>query len=148
MIITTHQDQETFVLGQKIATKCVGGEFIALVGELGSGKTKLIQGLAKGLGIKKRVNSPTFNVLKLYNTDNKQGIRYLCHVDAYRLHSGKELINLGIQEFINDSQTITVVEWAEIVKKIWPLKTNLIKIKFISESERKIKLNGSLFSNF
>jgi tRNA threonylcarbamoyladenosine biosynthesis protein TsaE len=134
--IITKNEQETFDFGVSLGQACQGGEVFALSGDLGSGKTKLLQGLAVGLGIGTQVNSPTFNILKLYKSRGK--VKSFCHIDAYRLRSEQDLISLGIEEFFNSPQTVTAIEWAEKVKKIWPQRTKIINIKSLDENRRRI----------
>jgi tRNA threonylcarbamoyladenosine biosynthesis protein TsaE len=140
--IITHNEKETVALGLALGKKCRGGEVFALCGDLGAGKTKLSQGLAKGLGVVGRVNSPTFNILKVYRVNGrdkglkKNKVKFFCHIDAYRLKSEKDLIALGVKEFLDSSDTVTAIEWAEKVKKILPKRAVVIKIK---DSGRNIR---------
>ena len=99
---------------------------LALVGTLGSGKTTFTKGLAKALGVKAVVHSPTFLLLKCYATkrfkiqDSRFKIRSICHIDAYRMKSPRELITVGATESMGDPHTVTVVEWADRVKASLP----------------------------
>ncbi|MDD5626144.1 MAG: tRNA (adenosine(37)-N6)-threonylcarbamoyltransferase complex ATPase subunit type 1 TsaE [Patescibacteria group bacterium] len=157
--IITHSEKQTLSLGKKIAKKLIGGEVLALNGELGSGKTVLIKGIAAGLGIKKHITSPTFVVMKIHNTDShgkKHGLTqtgakiprksvlslhksvYLCHIDAYRLSSGQDLINIGVKDWLAKPNTVTVIEWAERVKNILPKDTIVIKIKLCKKKNQRI----------
>lgn len=142
--LITNSSQETFDLGIKIGQILEGGEILALQGNLGAGKTCFVQGLAKGLGVNGKVNSPTFNILKVYkiskNIKAKINPQVFCHIDTYRLRNEKDLLSLGIEEFFNDVKTVTVIEWAEKVKKILPKKTMVIKFKHISENQREISI--------
>lgn len=138
--IVTKNEKETQFLGYELGSQLKGGEVLALCGELGAGKTKFLQGLAKGLGIKGRVNSPTFNILKLYKINANKNVKAFCHIDAYRLHSEKDLISLGVEEFFQDKHTVTAIEWAEKVKKIWPKNVFVITIKHLSEENREISI--------
>lgn len=112
---------------------------IALEGNLGSGKTTFIQGLAKGLGIKENVLSPTFLILKQFPIALKN-FRNLYHIDAYRLKNPQELLELGFKDLIKNPKNIIVIEWADKVKKILP--RGIIKIKFenLGKNKRKIIL--------
>jgi tRNA threonylcarbamoyladenosine biosynthesis protein TsaE len=139
--IITISERETFNFGLTLGKKCRGGEVFALCGNLGAGKTKLLQGLAKGLGVRSLITSPTFNILKLYTAAGK--IKNFCHIDAYRLKSEKDLIFLGVKEFFDSPETVTAIEWAEKVKKIWPRNVKIIKIKAISENQREITFSAS-----
>lgn len=138
MILISHSAEETFLIGQKIGESCSGGEVFLLSGDLGAGKTCLTQGLASGLGIKRRVNSPTFNIMKIYNIKNKD-IKMLCHIDAYRLKSGFDLTNIGFDDYLH-KDVVIVIEWAELVKDIWPKERIRIEIKNIKEG-RQIKIS-------
>ena len=89
---------------------------IGLEGELGSGKTTFIQGLAKGFGIKERITSPTFVILKRYKTQASS----FYHIDCYRIAKAKELIDLDFKEILSSPQNVIAIEWAERVSKILP----------------------------
>lgn len=136
--------QETISLAKKIAQKLKKGDILALEGNLGSGKTVFTQGIARGLKIKKNVNSPTFALMKVYPFFFKNNSQInLCHIDAYRLNSEEELISIGALDYLGQERTITVIEWAEKIKKILPETHISVKIKNGSrESERIIKIKG------
>lgn len=134
--IVTNSEKETFAFGLSLGRLCRGGEIFALCGDLGAGKTKLVQGLAKGLGVKSRITSPTFNILKVYKIAGK--IKNFYHIDAYRLRSEKDLDALGAQELFAESDAVMAVEWADRVKKIWPKRARIIKMRSLSESRREI----------
>lgn len=106
---------------------------IGLEGKLGSGKTKFIQGFAKRLGIRQRLTSPTFVLLKKYKN--------LYHIDCYRLNKSKELLDLDFKEIISNPQNIVLIEWAEKVRTILPRDTIWVRFKIVSEKERKILIN-------
>lgn len=137
--VITKNEKATFNLGLALGKKCRGGEVFALYGDLGAGKTRLLQGLAVGLGVKSRVNSPTFNILKIYKSAGK--VKYFCHIDAYRLRSERDLIALGVEEFLSSGETVTAIEWAEKVKKIWPKEIRVVSIKQLSINNREIAIN-------
>lgn len=109
---------------------------IALYGELGSGKTTFVQGLAKGLGIKRRIISPTFVIVRSY----KLGARSFYHIDLYRIENEREIEGLGIEEVMNDPQNIVAIEWAEKIAKLLPKKRADIYFEYLSENKRKIKI--------
>ena len=136
-IITTSQ-KETLALGKKLATTCYGGEVFALSGDLGAGKTCLTQGIARGLKIKNIVNSPTFVIMKIYNVSGHKNIKKFCHIDAYRLRTAADLEAIGALEYLSQPQTITVIEWAENVKKILPRTAKLIRLKHLAGDQRSI----------
>lgn len=136
-IIITCSEKETFSLAQKFAKILHGGETLLLIGDLGSGKTAFTKGIAKGLGVNKTVTSPTFVLMKNY-----QGKKYkLVHVDAYRLENGQGLINIGIDDYFNEGNCVTVIEWADRVKDIWPEdKTIIIGFRVLEGDKREIKI--------
>lgn len=138
----TKSSQETFGLGLKFGQSLKGGEILALQGNLGAGKTCFLQGLAKGMGVKDKVNSPTFNILKVYkisfNIKKKISPQIFCHIDTYRLRDERDLVSLGIEEFFHDIKTVTAIEWAEKVKKILPKKTIYLYFKQVNEGTREI----------
>lgn len=138
MILFSESAEETFHVGESLAAACEGGEIFLLSGDLGAGKTCLLQGLAKGLGVKGKVNSPTFNIMKVYKI-KKEGIKIFCHIDAYRLKTGADLENIGFDDYLN-KDTIVAIEWAEIVKDIWPKKRIKIDISNYKNG-RKIKIS-------
>ncbi len=137
MITTTYSEKQTFNLGKKIAKKLQGGKIIGLTGDLGAGKTVFIKGLTKGLSVRQAITSPTFVLMKIYPISNpclrrqdKSKILNFCHIDAYRLSSGQDLIDVGVKDWLNQANTITVIEWAERVKDILPKNAIFVKIKF------------------
>jgi tRNA threonylcarbamoyladenosine biosynthesis protein TsaE len=113
---------------------------IALEGDLGSGKTTFTQGLAKELGIKQRITSPTFVIIKKYKIFNFQFsiFNYFYHIDCYRIKNPKEILILDFKEIISNPQNIIAIEWADRIKKIIPKDAIWIKLKFIDEKIRKI----------
>jgi len=139
MKTVTLSEKQTLNLGKKITKQLKGGETIALIGELGAGKTIFAKGIADGLGVKKIITSPTFVLMKIYPVKQKKNeIKTLCHADAYRLISGKDLINIGIDDYLGQKNTITIIEWADRIKKILPLSTIFVKIKVGDEKNKRI----------
>lgn len=130
----TNSSQETQELARELGNSLVGGEFVALYGNLGNGKTNFTQGLAKALNIKKRIISPTFIIVRSYKREN--GSFY--HIDLYRIENSDDLINLGVPEIINDKDNIVVVEWAEKMKEFLPKKRIDVHFKYIGENKREI----------
>ncbi len=137
----TQSEKQTIKFGKKFSKKLNGGETLALIGNLGSGKTIFTKGIAKGLGINKHITSPTFVLMKKYKTD-KNNIKTFVHVDAYRLKDSKELLNIGIKDWFNKKDTVVVIEWADKVKDILPKNTKSIHFKQGSNDKeiRKIKV--------
>jgi tRNA threonylcarbamoyladenosine biosynthesis protein TsaE len=125
MEYTSKSAKETQKIAQQLVATLKGGEVIGLIGDLGAGKTTFTQGLAKALGIKQNITSPTFVLMKVYSVKHPS-ITQLCHIDAYRLTSKEDLIAIGALDYIDDKKTITVIEWADKVDKILPNKTRKI----------------------
>ncbi len=119
-----------------------GGETLALVGELGAGKTAFVKGLAKAYGIKNVVQSPTFLVMKVYAVKPRAKSHLpgaICHVDAYRVKDGRELLNIGLGEMLADPSVVTVIEWADRVKGLIPAGAIWMKFAYgKGESERVV----------
>ncbi|MCG2690967.1 tRNA (adenosine(37)-N6)-threonylcarbamoyltransferase complex ATPase subunit type 1 TsaE [Candidatus Parcubacteria bacterium] len=133
----TSSEKETFNFAKKFAKRLKGGEIIGLTGDLGAGKTVFAKGLAAGLGVKKNITSPTFVLMKVYQT-KYPNIKYLIHIDAYRLKTPQDLIAIGAEEYFNRPDTVTVIEWADKIKKILPKKTKYIGIINKDENKRII----------
>jgi len=137
--IITKSEAQTLALGKKLAGRLKGGEVVALVGDLGAGKTVLARGLARGLDIKNIINSPTFVLMKIYRIRNyKLKIRNFIHIDAYRLNSEQGLIDIGIFDWLGRKDSVVLIEWAERVKKILPKKAIKIRIKFGKKENLRI----------
>jgi len=134
MKYTTHNNKETFDLAYNLTNKLIGGDVIGLIGNLGAGKTVFSQGLAAGLQIKEQITSPTFVVMKIYDCHNHPTIKEFCHIDAYRLRSGQDLLALGIEDYLAEPSTLTVIEWADKVLEILPQNAKIIKIEITEEA--------------
>jgi tRNA threonylcarbamoyladenosine biosynthesis protein TsaE len=107
--ITTRGPGQTRAFGRSLAEQLPPGSVLALHGELGSGKTCFVQGLAEGLGISAIVNSPTYTLIHEY-----RGARPLYHIDLYRVRSADEALGLGLEEYLQPDG-ITAIEWADRV---------------------------------
>src|SRR3989344_945690 len=121
-------------LAQKVI-KTKKGVVIALEGELGAGKTVFVKGFAKALGIKSKIKSPTFVLMKKYPISSKN---FLYHLDCYRVGDEKDLKIPELKEIFQESHNIVLIEWAERIKKIIPKKHITVHIDHVSEKERKI----------
>ena len=143
MEIFTDSARQTQELGQDTANRLRGGEVLALTGELGSGKTTFVQGLALGLGITQRIISPTFVLMREYGMKRKgesgKGKR-LYHVDLYRLEGNleQEIKNLGLEDIWSKEENIVVIEWAEKIASILPKTAKWIRFERLDEERRKI----------
>lgn len=130
----TNSFEETKFLGRKIAKDLKKGDFLAFYGDLGSGKTTFTQGLAEGLGIKRRITSPTFIIVRKYNI--KEGDFY--HIDLYRTQTKEDILGLGIDSLIKDKENIIALEWAEKISDFLPKKRIEINFNYLDENKREI----------
>ena len=137
MRLASTSEKQTFNFAKKFATKLKGGEVLCLIGDLGAGKTAFTKGLAAGLGIKNTVTSPTFVLMKNYKARGGK-IKYLAHIDAYRLEGGAQLLGIGAEDYFGDAECVTVIEWADKVKDIWPKTAIKIEFKIGKGDKREI----------
>lgn len=136
MKIISKSEKETFAFAKNFAKNLRGGEVLALTGNLGAGKTVFTKGLAAGLGIKKNITSPTFVLMKIYPVKIKSKIKNLCHIDAYRVNSHKDLIAIGAEDYINNPETVTVIEWAEKIKKLLTKNIKNVTMKYLNHKDK------------
>ena len=113
---------------------------LGLEGDLGSGKTTFLQGFARGLGIKEKILSPTFVIMKRFRLKNLKTykLKNFYHIDCYRIQKPKEILDLGFKGIISDSQNIVAIEWSERIKKVLPKQIILLKFKFVDKNKREI----------
>lgn len=130
--LKANSSEETMKIAEIIGQYVVEKDTIILEGDLGAGKTTFTKGLAKGIGVKRIVNSPTFNIIKEY-----KGRIPLYHMDVYRLKDSDE--DLGFDEYF-DGEGVTVVEWAHLIEEQLPNELLKIIINRIDEVSRKITL--------
>lgn len=136
--ITSKNTAHTKEIANTLAKSINSGKTIAFQGDLGSGKTTFIQGLAQGLEIKEKITSPTFVIFKKYKINNNTNLKWFYHFDLYRIKSIEEVIDLGFEEIVNDKSAIITIEWSEKIKKILPQDHLKIKIKNINKNTRKL----------
>ncbi len=132
----TNSMEETQKLGESYAQKLQSGDVLAFYGELGSGKTTFIQGLAKGLGIKRRIISPTFIIVRHYEIED--GSFY--HVDLYRTETKHDLLSVGLDQILEDDNNIVALEWAEKLGEMLPKKRIEVRCENLGDSKRKIAI--------
>lgn len=139
--IITNSFKQTQQVGYDFAKTLKGGEVLALYGNLGAGKTTFMQGLAKGLGIKKNIISPTFIIMRTYQTDindKKLEIRNLYHVDLYRIEGEDDVKGLGLLELMNQPENIVALEWPDKIENVLPEKRINIYFEYIGDDKRGI----------
>ncbi len=131
--ILIRNENETREFGLKLADELEAGDVIALIGDLGTGKTALTGYIAQGLGIRESIVSPTFTIVREYTG----GRLPLYHFDVYRLAGSEEMFNIGAEEYFYDKGGVCVIEWADIVEDILPADARYIYIGYgASEGER------------
>jgi len=128
----TRSPEETQALGHRLGELAEPDDVLLMVGGLGTGKTCLVQGLARGLGIKEHTLSPSFVILRVY-----QGRLPLYHLDFYRLEE-REVLDLGLEQYLS-AHGVAAVEWADRSKGLWPPDHLLISMEFLSENERRLR---------
>lgn len=138
----SHSPEETFALGERWGREAPPGWVIGLSGDLGAGKTHLVKGLARGLGLTQRIQSPTFTLVHEY----KGGRLPLAHLDLYRLETPEQVRGAGLEEYLVHPPGVAVVEWCER----WPGfaqpaagPRRLVRIESVGETERRISYEDS-----
>ena len=141
----TKSAKQTQKLGEGLAKEILKmplektAKVLALSGNLGGGKTTFLQGFAKGLGVKEKILSPTFVVMKRFGN--------FYHIDCYRMKNEKDASALNLKEIISNPKNIVAVEWPDRIKKLLPKTTIKINFKFIDKSKREITIDSSFGKN-
>lgn len=130
----TRSPEDTEKIAESLASLLSAGDVLTLEGELGTGKTTFTKGLAKGLGIKRNINSPTFTIVKQY-----KGRVPLYHMDVYRLENSDE--DIGFSEYFY-GDGVSVVEWAKFIEDFLPEERLEITIFHLDEETRKLELKA------
>jgi len=135
-----HSPAETQAFAADYAASVEAGTVIALIGNLGTGKTTFTQGFARGLGIVDSVGSPTFKIVSEYTG----GRLILNHVDCYRLKNGADFLNIGGEALLNPDSGVTLIEWADLIADILPENTIRIDFKRIVDAvdSRELSMIG------
>lgn len=129
---------ETKKLAAEFAHQSKSGDVFALIGDIGTGKTTFTQGFATALGIDESVGSPTFKFISEYMGTELE----LFHIDCYRLENVGQFINIGGEEYFENTRGVTIIEWADIIEDILPQNTIYLKITraFEEDNRREIKV--------
>ena len=138
-IFETNSYEETQKIAGDFGDTLKGGEVIAMYGDLGAGKTAFTQGLAKALGIKQHVTSPTFTIVNEY-----EGRLMLYHFDVYRIADPEEMYEIGYDEYI-ESDGVCIIEWAELIEDILP--DEYIKVTILKNDEKGDNYRTVSFEN-
>lgn len=137
--------EETEGIAKGIASKVRSGDIVCLTGDLGAGKTTFTKCLCKALGVDELVNSPTFNIVNEYDGDFK-----INHFDVYRISDIEELDDIGFDEYIF-SDSVSIIEWANLVESVLPVEAIWIEIDFTEDMDRQYKIyspDEATFSRF
>ena len=131
--LTLKNEEETRQFGLDLAENLKAGDVIALIGNLGTGKTALTRYVAEGLGIHERISSPTFKIVKEYDS----GRLPLYHFDVYRIADPEEMFNIGADEYFF-GQGVCVIEWADMIEELLPENTKFIYLEYGQNPEERI----------
>lgn len=144
----TKSSKETQLIGEKtgrdLAHQKSSALVFALVGELGTGKTTFTQGFAKGLGVKEKLVSPTFILMRIYHPPARRPFKNFYHLDLYRLASHNDASELGFSEIFQDRENVVVIEWADKISSLLPPQTKFIEFRHISQNKRSIVFRETL----
>lgn len=133
-VLITKSKEETISFAESYVKTLPSGSTLRLIGDLGAGKTTFVRGLAKGLDIKEVVQSPTFNIMKIY----LKGNRPLIHIDAYRLADIDT--DIGLDEYIGYETGVTVIEWPVYIERLIPKDAITINITNLGGDNRRIEI--------
>ena len=142
----TDSPTQTKKIGELLAKEILRSRFqngaliFGLEGDLGGGKTTFLQGFAKGLGIKEKITSPTFVIIKRFQISSFM-FHDFYHIDCYRIKNPKEILKLNFKKIISNHRNIIAIEWADRIKKILPKNTVWISFKFVKKNRRIILVN-------
>lgn len=139
LVVESNSVKDTHKLARHLLKQLSGSQVLALHGDLGSGKTCFVQGLAVALGVDRPVTSPSFTLVHEY-----QGSRPLVHVDLYRLRNSLDALMLGLEEYF-ESAGITAIEWADRAADIFPAQTIHISFETLAQSHsRRITITSPM----
>lgn len=136
-VFESYSYEDTHKIADEIAKTLKGGEFIAMYGDLGAGKTAFVQGLAKSLGIENHITSPTFTIVNEY-----EGRLPLYHFDVYRIADPDEMYEIGYEEYV-DGNGVCIIEWAELIEDLFP--KDYYKITILKDEEKGFDYRKIIF---
>jgi tRNA threonylcarbamoyladenosine biosynthesis protein TsaE len=135
LIFETGTEQATILLGERLARFLKPGTVVAFYGDLGAGKTTMIKGFARGLGVQETVKSPSFVIITEYS-----GRLPVYHIDLYRLESPEQFIEIGLESYLQ-GEGVCLIEWAERAENLLPPATIRIRLS-ITSGGRRIEIDG------
>ncbi|NCC70170.1 tRNA (adenosine(37)-N6)-threonylcarbamoyltransferase complex ATPase subunit type 1 TsaE [bacterium] len=135
----SNKEAETYEIAKKYCKNLKGGEVILIKGDLGSGKTAFVKGVAEFFNIKKEeVISPTFTIFNNYKVENNKNIKNIIHIDAYRIETDEEFLETGALEYFYNKNTIVFIEWPENIKSFLGDSKKIINLKTLDKNKREI----------
>ena len=136
----SNSESETIDIARELVKKLTPGINIALQGDLGTGKSVFARGFARALGVTGYIPSPTFTIVQEYELDcNKtNGVKWLIHMDLYRIPDVSSALVFGIDEYLEDIDAVKLIEWSERIEEVLPVDTWYVRIKHLSEESRRI----------
>jgi tRNA threonylcarbamoyladenosine biosynthesis protein TsaE len=138
IVLSSDNPERTFQWGTVLGRLLNRGDIVALVGELGAGKTTLTQGIVRGLGVAKDhyIGSPTFTLINEY-----EGRVPVYHLDFYRIEFPSEMVNLGLEEYL-DGDGVAIIEWADKIEALLPEEHMMVRMAYVDYSVRTLDIMG------
>jgi tRNA threonylcarbamoyladenosine biosynthesis protein TsaE len=138
VLLSSENPAYTFQFGKNLGMLLAPGDVVALVGELGAGKTTLTQGIVRGLGVGEEhyIGSPTFTLINEY-----AGRMPVYHLDFYRIETPAEIVNLGLEEYLH-GEGVAVIEWADKIESLLPEDHVMITLQYIDPTVRTLEIEG------
>jgi len=143
---TCSNDEATQIAGEDFGLLLHPGDIILLTGRLGAGKTTFTKGVARALGVKERVTSPTFTMVRQHTCHNSLGIETLHHGDMYRIESAGEVADLAIGELVEEAG-VALVEWGELAAEIFGPRAISIHFEVHEDESRTLAVHGNFDEN-
>ncbi len=150
MRVISHSEEETIRLGREIGKRFKKGDIVALFGELGAGKTVLVKGICKAFGIKRRVKSPSFILIREYKPKPRRTLENspskIFHIDLYRVKDRSSMLIQSIYECLSDRDGLYLIEWADRIEEFLPDDAVRIYMKIVGDKVREIAIPTSVSS--
>ena len=137
---------ETRRAGEEFAAVLLPGDVVLMTGPLGAGKTTFVQGVARGLGVRDRVTSPTFTLVRQHAAHNDRGIATLHHADVYRVESLGEVLDLDLGELVEEAG-VALVEWGELAASVFGREALTLSVEVHDDESRTLLVDGAASAN-
>lgn len=139
-VILTNSFEETQKLGEEISKTVLHTKVVTLHGDLGAGKTTFVQGFARGLGITKKIISPTFIIMRTYQIPDHPTKKFFYHVDLYRIES-VDIEGIGLNELIRDPENIVLIEWPEKIEDLLQEQRIDVFFTYLGDNKRSVEMH-------